>query len=944
MNQEPHVQSILERLKRGQVALFVGPDLSPDVTGLPSRADLARDLARRRDLDESLSLAQVAQRVSRGGNRHDFTSFIMDALSGHAPGAFHRRVVEFVQTHNISKLITTAYDDLLWRAFRDADARVHRVVRGSDVSFIAPDRPTLIQLYGDAQQPDTLVVTEDDHYGLLRAKEDLLDEVRAVLRKNVILFLGYDLGDPDFNLLWREALDRAGRFAQGAYAVWPGLPEAERQVWQDRGIVVLETTPLTFLDDILTTSTSQSSERPTASELRRFLEQDFPRLENALRDVWVSESGSSPLLKPSATTSWNSITSRVPDIPKDIRVVLEKVIKARQSAMGGTAKLTKEQLSFAKQGINQILEFLHERFPAAGVELPSSSARAAIPKEYGKPQPALPVETDMPAWDTDAIRQLLTQAFDDAGLTALCFDHFYPVYDQKFGDEMGKGAKVQHLLDYCKRQDQIEKLLKLVQERNPDQYARFAPRLRREPPPKDEGKTSDYKPLRLADILIIYPEKDGLPHRRGKGQWFSRLRVESKKQVNGCLGKIYDIRQLNGPNDQVGEHLLQFVASRLSWAKEDTGIFAPISIQPSDTKYLDLAWHAHGSPPFGENEMRVASALVEGERNSQYWDKQQDFIPLEPDYYLFVVQIWAEGYDAPVERTYRLHWQPGPEGPEHEHHIRLKEVSAEQMSKGDGESPGPELPFGTGNRWAVLVGANAYEDKAHYGQLQVCVKDVEAIREQLIAGGFDSERVRLLTDHTPELPSRANILAALKAVADATEPNDLLLFYYSGHGDEAGGESYLIARDGRRVVLDDTAVRVSRVQKIIKQAPARAKVIILDACHSGADIGGKGPKPMPKDFIRRVFEQAEGLAVLASCKQGQLSYEWHENERSVFTHFLLQAFGGAADRDEKGFVTVQDASRHVTDGVKLWASQRNRIQTPTLQYTVAGDIILVRYP
>lgn len=101
---------------------------------------------------------------------------------------------------------------------------------------------------------------------------------------------------------------------------------------------------------------------------------------------------------------------------------------------------------------------------------------------------------------------------------------------------------------------------------------------------------------------------------------------------------------------------------------------------------------------------------------------------------------------------------------------------------------------------------------------------------------------------------------------------------------------------------------------------------------------------MPKDFIRRVFEQAEGLAVLASCKQGQLSYEWHENERSVFTHFLLQAFGGAADRDEKGFVTVQDASRHVTDGVKLWASQRNRIQTPTLQYTVAGDIILVRYP
>jgi len=227
--------------------------------------------------------------------------------------------------------------------------------------------------------------------------------------------------------------------------------------------------------------------------------------------------------------------------------------------------------------------------------------------------------------------------------------------------------------------------------------------------------------------------------------------------------------------------------------------------------------------------------------------------------------------------------------------------------------------------------------------LQVCAKDVEATRQELVAGGFDPDRIRLLTDGTPELPSRTNILAALKSVANATEPDDLLLFYYSGHGDEAGGESYLVARDGRRLVLSDTAVPLSRVKEIVEEAPARAKVIVLDACHSGADIGGKGPKPMSAEFIRRVFEQAEGLAVLASCQQGQLSYEWQAQERSTFTHFLLEALAGAADRDEKGFVTVQDASRHVTNGVKLWASRQNVSQTPTLEYTVAGDIILTRY-
>ena len=268
------------------------------------------------------------------------------------------------------------------------------------------------------------------------------------------------------------------------------------------------------------------------------------------------------------------------------------------------------------------------------------------------------------------------------------------------------------------------------------------------------------------------------------------------------------------------------------------------------------------------------------------------------------------------------------------------------LTGGKGDSSAAVAPtpvLNTGKAWAVLVGANTYEDTYHFGPLQVCVKDVEATREQLIIGGFDPARVRLLTDSTDEKPTRANILAALKSVADATEPNDVLVFYYSGHGDEAGGESYLVARDGRHLVLGDTAVPVTRVKEIMSAAPARAKVILLDACHSGADIGKKGPKPMTKEFIERVFEQATGMAILASCTQGQFSYEWRAQERSVFTHYLLEALKGEADRDEKGFVTVQDASRHVTDGVKLWASQHNTVQTPTLQYTVSGDIVLTRY-
>lgn len=299
------------------------------------------------------------------------------------------------------------------------------------------------------------------------------------------------------------------------------------------------------------------------------------------------------------------------------------------------------------------------------------------------------------------------------------------------------------------------------------------------------------------------------------------------------------------------------------------------------------------------------------------------------------------------------------EDPQTECHTRLVEIARrleqelggmreiQDAAKGTGTSlrtveSREQSLYGAGEKWAVLVGVNAYLDENNYGRLQVCVDDVHAIRDALVAGGFDTERIQLLTDRSPLPPTRNHILSALQATADATEPEDLLLFYYSGHGDEYAGSSYLVARDGMKNVLNRTGLALADVREIVEGAQARAKIIILDACHSGANLG-KGKVAMPPAFLRRVFEEAEGMVVLSSCQQGELSYEWKAQKRSVFTHYLLEALSGAADKDEKRFVTVQDANRYVVDGVKRWAARNRVSQSPTVQVTASGDIILTRY-
>ncbi len=713
---DEHHRHLLDHLGRGQLALFVGADLPREVTGLPSRADLARGLARRHDLDEALSLAEIAQRVGQAGNRHAFTSFIRDEVdtAGKAPQPFHKRVVKLTGAHAMA-IITTAYDDLLEQAFREAGVGFNRVVRGGDVAFIDPQRPTLVKLYGDAGQVDTLVVTDRDHGDLLRdrEKEALVDEVRQAFRRQTVLFLGYNLADPDFRFLFDQVAE--SRFARLAYAVWPGLPERDVTMWRDRGIVILDADPLGLLGQL--------------------------------------SAPSAPPARPEPATGG---------------AVKGNVVMADVSQGAEDGESLRRQLAEAETN----LALIQER----------------------KAQFVL--EVDVPLQLVKEERRLLARIAE---------------LETKLGELDAPRA--------------------LHVRPQPVAATPASPAI---------GGDMDYE-RGLAAFKQLAEGTD----------WYQDLAVyEAPLREN-----LRDERRY-GPAEQSRRDRARLVDQLNALALEHVGI-----------SFNDLCLGV--SPPS----------------------------------------------------------RPQP---------------ASAHSKGEGTPATPETLYGSGNRWAVLVGVNEYEDKANYGQLQVCVKDVEAIRAQLIAGGFDPGRIRLLADRTAELPTRANILTALKAVADATELDDLLLFYYSGHGDEVGGESYLVARDGRRLVLDDTALAVARVKAILEVAPARAKVIVLDACHSGADIGGKGPKPMSAEFIRRVFEQAEGLAILAACKQGQLSYEWRDNERSVFTHFLLEALEGQADLDAKGFVTVQDANRHVTNGVKLWASRRNLSQTPTLQYTVAGDIILTR--
>lgn len=71
--------------------------------------------------------------------------------------------------------------------------------------------------------------------------------------------------------------------------------------------------------------------------------------------------------------------------------------------------------------------------------------------------------------NTAAIRQFLRNRFSDEELTTLSSDYFRDVY-QDFSSGMTKGQKIQLLLDYCQRRDQLSSLLAILARERPKQY------------------------------------------------------------------------------------------------------------------------------------------------------------------------------------------------------------------------------------------------------------------------------------------------------------------------------------------------------------------------------------------------------------------------------------------------------------------------------------------
>lgn len=191
--------------------------------------------------------------------------------------------------------------------------------------------------------------------------------------------------------------------------------------------------------------------------------------------------------------------------------------------------------------------------------------------------------------------------------------------------------------------------------------------------------------------------------------------------------------------------------------------------------------------------------------------------------------------------------------------------------------------------WALLVGVTNYKKLP---RLRFCARDMTKLGNVLTeTGGYEKGNVRIVadvaSDPTTQVAGRQAIQQAWKSLLAEVGENDTVLFAFSGHGMQDNGKGFLMSADADPKRLEETAVAMSWVYEQLDQCPARSKVVLVDACHSGATKGAR--------LNHHKLVGGQGVYGLFSCEENQESWEDPNVQHGVFTYYLIAALRGEAD-------------------------------------------------
>ena len=230
--------------------------------------------------------------------------------------------------------------------------------------------------------------------------------------------------------------------------------------------------------------------------------------------------------------------------------------------------------------------------------------------------------------------------------------------------------------------------------------------------------------------------------------------------------------------------------------------------------------------------------------------------------------------------------------------------------------------------WVVIVGVADYTQKK--SKLKYADDDAYKIYgffKSPEGGAVPEKRIALLID---EEANGKKIKVQLKSFSEKAAEDDVLLFYFSGHGVPN-------ARLGVDFHENDQSVIAHQFLKsTLENSNAKYKYCIIDACHSGSLSKEKN-----ESFYTDLKTQKSNFISILSSKGEETSLEASGKRQGVFSYFFIKGLYGAADYNQDKVIGITELFDFTRKKVKQYTHNK---QTPIItgDYKHRMPIALIR--
>jgi tetratricopeptide (TPR) repeat protein len=258
--------------------------------------------------------------------------------------------------------------------------------------------------------------------------------------------------------------------------------------------------------------------------------------------------------------------------------------------------------------------------------------------------------------------------------------------------------------------------------------------------------------------------------------------------------------------------------------------------------------------------------------------------------------------------------------------VLIQLISLGQISRG-GETENTSANGIINNVHALIIGVSDYKEIT---PLKYADNDADLILK-VVELNFPSSKNNII-QLTNTKANEYSILKGFQQITGKVKENDLVIFYFAGHGDVANINSapkgYLLAYDASSSREYDLGGSVSfdRIHdSISKMVQKKAKVyMITDACRSGSVINSYGSNVT----LEALNTLQEGTTRFISCRKEEASFELDSLQHGAFTYFLVKSIGGHGDTETDQLITVDELDDYLKGNVRKVTSNR---QTPQVK-------------